>query len=278
MDDKTAKAIEQAPKSDFEGSGGLGGQLIELRDSNPRAYAEIVRKASEMAASDGSPQKATAMHDLQLVNDLDLVQQNLKSGNIQGLQTMLYKLSSDGTDREDRNFTGHAVTQGAADSGYIGRPAGDHHGNQGMYLHKPGSPYGLQLTAEGAVAYDWKTKKDLPQVSARQILSDWSKEAPTDAALRAESADVLKGMAGQSDLKKALSGDIGDLAEYFGIAYSHGYGGKSGIEAAQALSADLKKDSNVDVQIKMNPKYPGVADVAVVFKDSTLTGGWTLRQ
>ncbi len=48
---------------------------------------------------------------------------------------------------------------------------------RGMMLHKPGSAVGLQLTAEGAVAYDWKTK-DLPETSARQTLSDWSKEAP----------------------------------------------------------------------------------------------------
>ncbi len=77
------------------------------------------------------PQRPFALHDLQLVNDLDLVQQNLKSGNIQGLQTVLFKLSRDGTDPADRAFAGDALEQGAFDAGYIARPAKDHYGNQG---------------------------------------------------------------------------------------------------------------------------------------------------
>ncbi len=89
----------------------------------------------------------------------------------------------------------------------------------------------------------------------------------------------MKHLAAQDSITQATSPTFSNLGEYFNIAYAHGYGGKTGYEAAKAMSVDLKKDSNVDVQLTPNEEDPGKARVQVVFADGGTMGSiWRLQR
>lgn len=278
MDTKTAaQAVEQASTHDFEMKGGFGGQLIEMRDKNPKAYMQILKAANELAQADNGSNKADALHNLELVDELAHMQSAIKSGNVQEMQSDLAKIKPE--DSSERFFVSKALRKGAFDDGFLVRAMPDENGKESLILHKPGSQFGLEITPDHASAYNWTTKKDDP-TSAKDVLDSWNKGGSTqDSALLKEASGIIKDLAGQDGITQAMSPEFSILGELESVAYNHGYAGKTGFAAAQAMASDITKATGIDLKMSNeDDQSGGNPRVTVDFKNgANLSSGWNLK-
>jgi hypothetical protein len=265
--DQASKTIEQTSKTQFEQVGGLGMQLVEMRDKDPQQYAAILKETTQMAQSDKSGAAASVLKELTLVGDLGDVQRGLKSGNAMTVESALGQLSKDENDGADRNFATGALAQGATDLGLMGRP-GDAKGGQGLLLHQPGSAYGLELTPSGTSVYDWNSKKDVDGINPSRVLSNWDDSSTSPSSMQSEAARAVENLSHQDSFSRTASHDVENLSNLFQIAYSNGYEGRNGLDAVQQLASEVSRKEGKNISVGKDSQYDVLADLQIDFGNS----------
>jgi hypothetical protein len=147
----------------------------------------------------------------------------------------------------------------------------------GLILHKPGSPFGIDIDNDKDTVYDWQTKEDVSSVSPEQTLAVWAQSGvSSDVGLRDEAAQMLK----QFGAGDALTPIPDDLESYFNVVYANGYAGKKGFDAMEALSSDLTNQLSQDrisISVKQDSEYPNSAICKISTANRTINdAGWSI--